>query len=228
MSLNTVTRIDDRVTVRHALISLSDKTGLDGLVKGLISANPAVRLYSTGGTFTAIQAILGAAAARHLTSVSDYTGQPEMQGGLVKTLDFKIYLGLLSETYNEAHKSDLARCGAAPLDLVAVNLYPFQKTVATPGCTPEQARGNIDIGGPCMLRAAAKNYIRVACLTDPADYPALTAELKAGGGAVTLKTRYALACKAFSHVADYDAAISRYLAALPFEKTTAGYTVENR
>ncbi len=228
MSLNTVTRIDDRVAVRHALISLSDKTNLDGLVKGLLAANPDVRLYSTGGTFTAIQAILGAAATRNLTSVSDYTGQPEMQGGLVKTLDFKIYLGLLSETYNEAHQADLARCGGVALDLVAVNLYPFQQTVAKPGCTPEQARGNIDIGGPCMLRAAAKNYIRVACVTDPADYSAVTAELKAGHGCLSLKTRYDLARKAFANVADYDAAIARYLAAQSFEKATAGYTVENR
>ena len=98
MSLNTVTRIDDRVAVRHALISLSDKSGLEYLVKGLMAANPTVRLYSTGGTFMAIQTILGAAASRNLTAVSDYTGQPEMQGGLVKTLDFKIYLSLLSET----------------------------------------------------------------------------------------------------------------------------------
>lgn len=228
MSLNTVTRIDDRVAVRHALISLSDKTGLEELVKGLIAANPAIRLYSTGGTFTAITQVLGAAADRNLISVSDYTGQPEMQGGLVKTLDFKIYLGLLSETYNEAHKADLARCGAAPLDLVAVNLYPFKQTVAKPGCTPEQARGNIDIGGPCMLRAAAKNFIRVACVTDPADYASFTAELKAGGGRVSLKTRYALARKAFAHVAEYDAAIAQYLAALAFETMTAGYTLENR
>ena len=228
MSLNTVTRIDDRVTVRHALISLSDKTGLDSLVKGLVAANPAIRLYSTGGTFTAIQTVLGSAAARHLTSVSDFTGQPEMQGGLVKTLDFKIYLGLLSETYNDAHVADLARCGAVPIDLVVVNLYPFQQTVVKPGCTPEQARGNIDIGGPCMLRAAAKNYIRVACVTDPADYAAFTAEMKAGGGSVSLKTRYSLARKAFAHVAEYDAAISKYLTALPYEKAAAGYTLENR
>ncbi len=228
MSLNTVTRIDDRVTVRHALISLSDKTGLDGLIAGLLAANPAIRLYSTGGTFTAIRDILGAAAPRNLTAVSDYTGQPEMQGGLVKTLDFKIYLGLLSETYNDAHKADLARCGAAPLDLVAVNLYPFQQTVARAGCTPEQARGNIDIGGPCMLRAAAKNFIRVACVTDPADYAAFTEELKTGGGAVSLATRYALARKAFAHVAEYDAAISRYLSGLPYAAMAAGYTLENR
>jgi phosphoribosylaminoimidazolecarboxamide formyltransferase/IMP cyclohydrolase len=228
MSINTVNRIDDRVAVRHVLISLSDKTGLDGLVRGLIAACPGVRLYSTGGTFTAIQQLLGVDSARHLTSVSDYTGQPEMQGGLVKTLDFKIYLGLLSETYNEAHKADMARCQAQPIDAVIVNLYPFESTVARPGCTPEQARGNIDIGGPCMLRAAAKNYIRVACVTDPADYAAFSAELKAGGGRVGLKTRFALARKAFAHVADYDRAISSYLNGLTFEQAAAAYTLENR
>ncbi|MFO7535662.1 MAG: hypothetical protein R6X19_08285 [Kiritimatiellia bacterium] len=228
MSLNTVTRIDDRVAVRHVLISLSDKTGLDALVKGLIASCPGVRLYSTGGTFTAIQQILGSEAPRHLTSVSDYTGQPEMQGGLVKTLDFKIYLGLLSETYNPAHKADLARSGALPLDSVIVNLYPFQQTVAKPGCTPEEARGNIDIGGPCMLRAAAKNYIRVACVTDPADYAGFTRELGAAGGFVSLKTRFALARKAFDHVADYDAAISGYLSKLTYEQAAAAYTMEGQ
>lgn len=228
MSLNTVSRIDDRVAVRHVLISLSDKTGLEGLVRGLVDACPSIRLYSTGGTFTAIQQILGAGASTYLVSVSDYTGQPEMQGGLVKTLDFKIYLGILSETYNDSHKADLARCDAQPLDAVIVNLYPFQQTVAKPGCTPEQARGNIDIGGPCMLRAAAKNYIRVACVTDPADYPAFAAELKAGGGRVGLKTRFALARKAFAHVAGYDQAISTYLNALTFEQAAAAYTLESR
>jgi phosphoribosylaminoimidazolecarboxamide formyltransferase/IMP cyclohydrolase len=228
MSLNTVTRIDDRVPVRHVLISLSDKTGLEALVKGVIAACPTVRFYSTGGTYTAIKDLLGSQAQRFLTSVSDYTGQPEMQGGLVKTLDFKIYLGLLSETYNDAHRTDMARCQAVALDAVIVNLYPFSQTIAKPGCTPEQARGNIDIGGPCMLRAAAKNYIRVACVTDPADYKGFADELKAGGGCVGLKTRYELARKAFAHVAEYDAAISGYLASLPFEKAAETYTLENR
>ena len=229
MALNVVDRIDGAVAVRHVLVSVSDKTGLEALVPALARINPRVRLYSTGGTFDALRRILGPdPAAGRLVQVSEYTGQPEMQGGLVKTLDFKIYLGLLSETYNEAHRADLARCGADPIDLVAVNLYPFQQTVAAPGCTPEQARGNIDIGGPCMLRAAAKNFIRVACVTDPADYPAFTAEVKAGGGTVSLETRFALARKAFAHVADYDAAIARYLEALPPARMAAAYTLENR
>ena len=168
MALNIVREIDDRVSVRHVLVSVSDKTGLDKLIPGLIAACPDVRIYSTGGTFTAIRAMLGK-GSRNLVQVSDYTGQPEMQGGLVKTLDFRIYLGILSETYNPAHVADLQRTGAVPFDLVVVNLYPFQKTVAAQGVTPEEARTNIDIGGPCMVRASAKNYLRVASVTDPAD-----------------------------------------------------------
>lgn len=223
MSLNTVARIDDRVTVRHALISLSDKTGLEGLIHGLIAANPTVRLYSTGGTFTAIQALLGSAAGRNLTSVSDYTGQPEMQGGLVKTLDFKIYLGLLSETYNPAHAGDLKRTGGVALDMVVVNLYPFAQTVAKPGATPEMARANIDIGGPCMVRASAKNFLRVASVTDPADYAGVVRELEAGRGVLSLKTRFELARKAFAHTAAYDSAIATYLKGWTFDEIKACY-----
>ena len=171
VTLNVVGRIDDRVNVKYVLVSVWDKTGLDDMVRRLIKVNPSVLMLSTGGTHQAIRDALGEnGSAVNLKQVSDYTGQPEMQGGLVKTLDFRIYLGLLSETYNEAHQQDLHRTAGVAIDMVVVNLYPFVRTVAAPGVTPEQARGNIDIGGPCMLRAAAKNFIRVACLTDPADY----------------------------------------------------------
>lgn len=134
-----------------------------------------------------------------------------MQGGLVKTLDFKIYLGLLSETYNAAHQADLARVQAVAFDLVVVNLYPFVQTVAAPDATVEKARANIDIGGPCMVRAAAKNYLRVGALTDSADYATLLDELARSGGSFSLATRFALARKAFAHTAAYDAAIAAYL-----------------
>jgi phosphoribosylaminoimidazolecarboxamide formyltransferase/IMP cyclohydrolase len=212
MAVNFVERIDDAVQVRHVLASVSDKTGLEVLAPGLIKACPEVTLYSTGGTFQALRDILGPdLAGRHLRQVSDYTGQPEMQGGLVKTLDFKIYLGLLSETYNEAHQADLKRTRAVALDLVVVNLYPFAQTVAKPGATVEMARANIDIGGPCMVRAAAKNYLRVASLTDPADYAGLLAELGRTGGRLSLATRFELARKAFAHTAAYDTAIAAYL-----------------
>ena len=129
-------------------------------------------------------------------------------------MDFKIYLGLLSETYNGAHQKDLARAQAVAIDMVVVNLYPFAQTVAKPGVTPEAARTNIDIGGPCMVRASAKNYLRVASVTDPADYAALLAELDANGGSVGLDTRLALMKKAFAHTAAYDAAIAAFFGAV--------------
>lgn len=227
MALNTVQTIDDRVRLKTVLISVSDKTGLDLLVTGLHASAPGLRILSTGGTYEAVASILGPAHSASLEQVSSYTGQPEMQGGLVKTLDFKIYLGLLSETYNSAHKADLERAGAVPIDMVVVNLYPFSETVSRPGTTPEAARTNIDIGGPCMARAAAKNFHRVAALTDPADYPSVTAELASSGGALSLDTRWRLARKAFRLTAAYDAAICRYLEALDVEQVRAVYDLRN-
>ena len=168
MSMNVVERIDDLVKVRHVLASVFDKNGLETFIPELIRINPEVKIFSTGGTYNKIKEILGDKADFCLTQVSDYTGQPETQGGLVKTLDFKIYLGLLTETYNESHQADLARTAAVSIDMVVVNLYPFAETVARSDVTVEQARANIDIGGPCMVRASAKNFLRVAPVTDPA------------------------------------------------------------
>ncbi len=214
MSFNIVEQIDGRVQIRNVLISLFDKSGLEGLVKGLMESCPNVRFYSTGGTYKAIAGILEEAATTRLISVSDYTGQPEMQGGLVKTLDFKIYLGLLSEKYNVDHQSDLARTGAVAFDMIVVNLYPFKQVVSLEGVTPEMARTNIDIGGPCMIRASAKNYIRVASVTDVEDYPALIDEVRANKGSISLDTRFKLMKKAFARTADYDSAIAAHFAAV--------------
>jgi phosphoribosylaminoimidazolecarboxamide formyltransferase/IMP cyclohydrolase len=211
MTINVVEKIDDAVKVNHVLISVSDKTGLELLVPGIRDANPQVRFFSTGGTYARLKEILGRDAAECLTQVSDYTGQPETQGGLVKTLDFKIYLGLLTETYNESHQSDLARTRAVAIDMVVVNLYPFQATVAAEGATVEQARGQIDIGGPCMIRAAAKNFIRVAGVASPQDYERIINELAVRHGCTSLNLRYELACRAFEHTAGYDRAIADYL-----------------
>ncbi len=224
MSLNIVETIDERVALRHVLISVSDKTGLDELVPGLIDVSPGVKMYSTGGTYVRVKEILGDKAGEHLVAVSAYTGQPEMQGGLVKTLDFKIYLGLLSETYNPAHQQDLARTEAVALDMVVVNLYPFKKTVAVDGVTPEQARTNIDIGGPCMVRASAKNYLRVASVTDPADYAAIISELKNNEGTVGLDTRFTLMRKAFAHTAEYDTAIAAFFASTELDTVRGTYS----
>lgn len=224
MALNIVERIDDLVKVSNVLVSVSDKTGLDVLIPGLLEINPEVKVFSTGGTYGSIRELLGPErAGRNLVSVSDYTGQPEMQGGLVKTLDFKIYLGLLSETYNEAHSSDIKRVGGVAMDMVVVNLYPFEKTVAGPDVTPERARTNIDIGGPCMVRASAKNFLRVVSVTDPSDYGMILSELRASGGKICLETRFRLARKAFACTARYDKAISGYLSGRDFSEIRGCY-----
>lgn len=212
MSINVVEKIDEFVTVRHVLMSVSDKSGLDTFVPRLVEINPQVKIFSTGGTYGRVKEILGAKAQDCLTQVSEYTGQPETQGGLVKTLDFKIYLGLLTETYNDAHQADLQRTSSVPIDMVIVNLYPFKETIAKQGVTVEQARGNIDIGGPCMIRASAKNFIRVASVVDPADYSMIIDELNASSGKLSLKLRFQLARKAFEHTAVYDRTIADFLA----------------
>ena len=224
MALNIVTEIDNRVQVRNVLMSVSDKTGLETFVPALVAACPGVRIYSTGGTYSKVKEILGADAGKTLVAVSDYTGQPEMQGGLVKTLDFKIYLGLLSETYNDAHQADLKRLSAQPIDMVVVNLYPFKATVAKEGVTPEMARTNIDIGGPCMVRASAKNYLRVASVTDPLDYAAIAGELAAHGGTIGLDTRFRLMKKAFAHTAEYDTAIASFFATRTWDEVSRTYS----
>jgi phosphoribosylaminoimidazolecarboxamide formyltransferase/IMP cyclohydrolase len=223
MSINVVEKIDNEVQVRHVLISVSDKTGLELLVPEMRKVCPEVRFFSTGGTFARLKELLGAEAQTCLTQVSDYTGQPETQGGLVKTLDFKIYLGLLTETYNPAHQADLARTAGVPIDMVVVNLYPFQATIAMEGVTVEQARGQIDIGGPCMIRAAAKNFIRVASVVDPQDYERILNELAIRKGCTSLNLRYELACKAFAHTAEYDGAIARYLTGQSIQAAKACY-----
>lgn len=217
MAIHFVQQADDFVKINTVLVSVSDKSGLEGFIPRLVGLCPDIRILSTGGTFNSIRDILGDRAQGRLMQVSDYTGQPETEGGLVKTLDFKIYLGILTETHNPSHQSDLARTGARPIDMVVVNLYPFRETIAQSGATVETARGNIDIGGPCMVRASAKNFLRVASVVDPADYALILQELEAQEGATSLETRFRLAQKAYAHTADYDRAIADYLA-----KRTAG------
>lgn len=212
MAINVVERIDGFVKIRHVIVSVSDKSGLENFVPSLLDINPEIRFFSTGGTYSRINEILGDRASTCLTPVSDYTGQPETQGGLVKTLDFKIYLGLLTERYNDAHQEDLQRTGAIPIDMVVVNLYPFKETVSREGVTVEQARGNIDIGGPCMIRASAKNFIRVASVVDPVDYTSIVSEMAANDGKISLELRYDLSRKAFDHTAVYDRHIADFLA----------------
>jgi len=223
MGKNVVEKIDDKVKINTILVSVSDKSGLATFIPGLVELNPGVLILSTGGTYGKIKEILGEKANTCLKQVSDYTGQPETQGGLVKTLDFKIYLGLLTETYNDAHQEDLKRTTARAIDMVVVNLYPFSETIAKEGVTCEDARGNIDIGGPTMIRASAKNFIRVTSVVDPLTYPLILEKLKANDGSLTLEDRFKLAQKAFEHTAVYDRTIADYLAAKSINEVKSCY-----
>ncbi|MFT4192455.1 MAG: bifunctional phosphoribosylaminoimidazolecarboxamide formyltransferase/IMP cyclohydrolase [Comamonas sp.] len=190
----------------NALISVSDKTGILEFAQGLHALG--IRILSTGGT-----ARLLADAGLPVTEVADHTGFPEMLDGRVKTLHPKIHGGLLARRDVPAHVAALAEHGIATIDLLVVNLYPFEATVAKPGCTLEDAIENIDIGGPAMVRSAAKNWKDVGVLTDAAQYDVALAELKAGGK-LSDKTKFAFSVAAFNRIAQYDAAISNYLSAV--------------
>ena len=188
--------------VKRALISVSDKTGLIELARGLQEMG--IEILSSGGTYKALTD-----QGLPAVEVSQYTGFPEMMGGRIKTLHPKIHGGILGrrgtdETVMQAHN-------IGPIDLVVVNLYPFEATVAKPDCSLEDAIENIDIGGPAMIRAAAKNHESVGVVVDPADYGTILEELHRQDGSLSKATRFRLAIKSFRHTAAYDAAISQYL-----------------
>ena len=190
--------------IRRALISVSDKGGVVELARELTALG--VEILSTGGTAKALRA-----AGIPVVEVSDYTGFPEMMDGRVKTLHPKVHGGLLARRYNPKDMEDLKKHGIKTIDLVVVNLYPFEATVAKPGVTLDDAIENIDIAGPAMLRAASKNYQDVAVVIDPNDYSRVIAEMKANNGAVTAKTKLALAQKVFASTSRYDGHIAQYL-----------------
>jgi phosphoribosylaminoimidazolecarboxamide formyltransferase/IMP cyclohydrolase len=192
--------------IQRALLSVSDKTGLVDFARGL--ATSGVELLSTGGTARALRD-----AGLKVIDVSEYTGFPEMLDGRVKTLHPKVHGGILARRDLADHIATMAEHGMPYIDLVCVNLYPFVATISKPH-TLDDAIENIDIGGPAMVRSSAKNYRFVAIVTDPADYPALAAEMQARDGALSDATRLNLAKKAFTHTAQYDGAISNYLSAL--------------
>ena len=190
--------------VTRALLSVSDKTGVVDLARAL--AAQGVELVSTGGTATALRV-----AGLAVRDVSDLTGFPEMMDGRVKTLHPAVHGGLLAVRDDPAHIAAMSEHGIGAIDLVVVNLYPFEATVAK-GAERDEVIENIDIGGPSMVRSAAKNHAHVTVVTDPADYPALVEEMGANGGATTLATRRRLAAKAFAATAAYDAAIAGWFA----------------
>ena len=217
-------KTEDRIQVRTVVVSVHDKAGLDLLIPGILEASPWAFFLSTGGTYARLQEILGKHADAHLTEVGIYTGFPEMEGGLVKTLHPKVFAGILGERNNLRHQQYLNSLDRARyIDMMVVNLYPFAdmvKQVREGRMNPktghpfdfESARGNIDIGGHAMLRAAAKNFPGCAAVCDPRQYPDVLAMLRGNGGRTSWEQRLRLAGKAFQVIGQYDAAISAYMA----------------
>ena len=198
----------DRQPIRRALVSVYDKAGVEDLAAALASAG--VEVVSTGATAAALEG-----HGLTVTRVEEVTGAPELLGGRVKTLHPRVHAGLLADRRRPDHAAQLEAHGIAPFDLVVCNLYPFEETVADPGVREDLAIERIDIGGPAMVRAAAKNYASVAVVCDHADYPLVRQALAAGG--TTLEERRRLAAKAFARTAAYDAAVARWFASgLPF------------
>ena len=191
--------------IKRAIISVTDKTGIVDFAKSL--AGFQVEILSTGGTAKALRG-----GGVLVTDISAYTGFPEMMDGRVKTLHPKVHGGLLGLRDNPEHVKVMAEHGIEGIDLVAVNLYQFEKTISRDGVTLEEAIENIDIGGPSMLRSAAKNFKDVTVIVDPDDYAEVLKEMEASSGETLLSTRFRLARKVFRLTHEYDGAISRYLA----------------
>ncbi len=213
MSIRSVTKIRDLVPVKHAFISVFDKSQLGQLVEQLFSICPGLKIFSSGGTYSYLNKELDLNTSKNrLFEAAEYTGMPETDGGLVKTLHHKFFLGYLTETFSEAHQADLKRENAVPIDLAVVDLYPFEKVISSPDVTAETARGNIDVGGPSALRAAAKNFHRVMTVADysPEAYDSLIGQINAHQGHTTLSQRFRGFLKTFKTLAAYDAKIAEY------------------
>lgn len=189
--------------VERALISLTDKTGCEDFAGALAAMG--IEILSTGGTAKKLRD-----SGVTVTDVSEFTGFPEMLDGRVKTLHPLVHGGILNQRDNAEHQRQCSEHGIRPIDIIAVNLYAFAKTVAVPGCTLADAIENIDIGGPTLLRAAAKNFHDVTVIVDPADYPQVLAELREQGN-TKLTTRFLLARKVFELTSSYDTAICAWL-----------------
>ena len=230
--------VPDLVQVRHVLVSVSDKDRLQDLATYL--SGRGITVWSTGGTFKSLRELLAGSGQGatgtddaggagkfdfKLEAITDLTGYPEMPGGLVKTLHPKIHAAILAEPFAADQAAYLEKIETISFDLVVCNLYPFEKVRQQPGVSVETLRQNIDIGGPTMVRAAAKNFLRVATVVDPADYDRLRDDLERTGGSLSLATRWELARKAFGHVRKYDEAISETLDALGPGDLAAAYEV---
>lgn len=195
----------EMIRIRRALLSVSDKSGLTDLAQGLTSMQ--VEIISTGGTARALRE-----AGIQVMEVADVTGFPEMLDGRVKTLHPRIHGGILARRDLPEHMAQLEAHNIRPIELVVVNLYPFEDTIGRAGCTEQEAIEQIDIGGPCLIRAAAKNHMGVVVVVDPQDYDRVLGEMRVHGGTVSQATSRDLAQKAFHRTSQYDGVIARWLA----------------
>jgi len=221
--MNIVKTVKNMVEIRNVLISVYDKTNLKYIVENLLNINSDIKIFSTGGTYQFLKDNFR--NAENFIEISDYTGHNEMQGGLVKTLDFKLYLGILSELYNVDHQHDIKTNNAVEFDMIICNLYPFETVVSESKNNCEDARGNIDIGGVTLIRAASKNYLRVACVSEPKDYKKIVDELEKNKGQISLETRFSLSKKSFLYIKNYDTAIENYFNKIQLNEVTAVYEI---
>lgn len=191
------------IKIKRALLSVSDKTNIVDLAKALTEMD--VEIISTGGTAKSLKE-----AGINVIGISEITGFPEMMEGRVKTLHPAVHGALLADRSKPDHMKQIQDMNITPIDLVAVNLYPFSKTISNPNVQLQDAIENIDIGGPSMVRSSSKNFASVTIIVDPQDYPTVIKEMQLNNGETTYETRSKLAAKAFTHTAEYDAMISSY------------------
>ncbi|MBI2575276.1 hypothetical protein HYV82_05320 [Candidatus Woesearchaeota archaeon] len=211
--------VNDLVRVSTAILSVYDKTGIKHLASELVRLNPKIIIISSGGTYRELEK----AVPGNVIDVSSYTGFPEMPGGLVKTLHPKLHGGILGSGAEGAEAAFMQKHWIEKIDIVVVNLYPFQNAASGRSSTIEDARTNIDIGGVSLIEAGCKNFLRVAVITEPPDYEKLLGELKKNGGQTSLAFRLMLAKKGLAHISSYLQAISGYFEVLDAEKAAAEY-----
>lgn len=226
--IRDVKKVQNLIPVKHAFITLFDKTQSEQLVYNLFEICPGLVVFSSGGTYSYLKEYFaGKKEESQLVDVSNYTGMPETDGGLVKTLHHKMFLGYLTETFSELHQADLKRENAVPIDLVIADLYPFSKVVATPESTIEQCRGNIDVGGPSALRASAKNYLRVMTVPQysPEAYESLLEQLRKLNGCTDIYNRVDGFKKTFKVLAEYDSEVAKFADSIVSTKLSEAYEI---
>ncbi len=221
--MDRVTRVDDLVKVRNVVVSVSDKTNLERFAPMLLEACPGMRFYATGGTHRFLTEVVGDRAPQKVVEITRYSTRPVTHSGLARTTDFKLYLGLLADPWNDVHVNDVSASGAVFFDMVVSNLTPFPDAEAAPAADVESTRLAIDIGGPGMVRAGCRNFVRVAVVADPADYDAVVGRIAELGGKTDLAMRLELARKALRLSTKNDERITDFFDSLTPERVRASY-----